>query len=324
MHRREFVTLVGGTIAWPSIVRAQQTEPMGPIVGFLGAGSGDRRPYLMPAIRSGLSDTGSAHASVEYRFAEGHYDRLRGLAEELLRKNVSVIISDGATATMAAKAATEKVPIVFITGADPIRLGLVGSFNRPDSNITGLVIFANELIGKRLEILKELLPKEAKVALLVNPKGPNVAPLIKEAQRAAKAMDQEMHVIEASVEHELNAAFASFRQRRINAALVAADPFFDDRHEQLVALSARYAIPAIYQWRQFPEAGGFISYGPSLADLYRQSAVYAGRILKGTKPGDLPVEQPTKVELVINLKTARALGINIPSSLLVRADTVIE
>ena len=225
---------------------------------------------------------------------------------------------------MAAKAATEKVPIVFITGADPIRLGLLGSFNRPDSNITGLIIFANELIGKRLEILRELLPKEAKVALLVNPGGPNAALLIKEVQRAAKAVGQEIHVIEASTEFELDAAFVSIRQRQITGALVAADPFFDDCREQLVALSARYAIPAIYQWRQFAEAGGLISYGPNLANIYRQSAVYAGRILKGAKPSDMPVEQPTKVELVVNLKTARALGINIPSSLFVRADTVIE
>jgi putative ABC transport system substrate-binding protein len=278
----------------------------------------------MPAIRSGLNDTGFTDAAVEYRFADGRYDRLRDLAEELLLKNVSVIIADGATATVAAKAATEKVPIVFITGADPIRLGLVASFSRPDSNITGLIIFANELIGKRLEILHELLSKEAKVALLVNPKGPNLVPLIDEAQRAAKAMDQAMDVIEASVEHELDAAFASFGQRRVKAVVVAADPFFDDRREKLVALSARYSIPAIYQWRQFTEAGGLISYGPSLANIYRKSAIYAGRILKGVKPSDLPVEQPTELELVINLKTARALGINIPPSLLVRADTVIE
>lgn len=324
MQRREFIMLIGGAITWPSIVRAQQVEPVRQIVGFLGAGSGDQRPYLMPAIRSGLHDSGVADASVEYRFAEGHYDRLRDLVEQLLRKNASVIISDGATATMAAKAATEKVPIVFITGADPIRLGLLGSFNRPDSNITGLIIFANELIGKRLEILRELLPKEAKVALLVNPGGPNAALLIKEVQRAAKAVDQEIHVIEASTEFELDAAFVSIRQQQITGALVAADPFFDDCREQLVALSARYAIPAIYQWRQFAEAGGLISYGPNLANIYRQSAVYAGRILKGAKPSDMPVEQPTKVELVVNLKTARALGIDIPSSLFVRADTVIE
>jgi putative ABC transport system substrate-binding protein len=324
MQRREFITLVVSTIGWPSRVWAQQANVTAPIIGFLGAGSADQRPYLMPAIRSGLNDTSFADAAVEYRFADGYYDRLHDLAHELLLKKVSVIIADGATATVAAKAATEKVPIVFITGADPIRLDLVASFSRPNSNITGLVIFANELIGKRLEILRELLPKDAQVALLVNPRGPNVAPLIKEALRAAEAMDQVLHVTEASIELELDTAFASFRQTGVTAILVAADPFFDDRREKLIGLSDRYAIPAIYQWRQFTEAGGLISYGPSLANIYRQSAVYAGRILKGAKPSDLPVEQPTTLELVINLQTAKSLGINIPSSLLIRADTVIE
>lgn len=306
MRRREFITLIGGATTWPFAARAQQVQSG--VIGYLGAGSPDKGPYLVSSIRKGLGDA----------------DRLRDLANELLYRNVSVIIADGVTATLAAKAANEKIPIIFMIGGDPVRLGLVSSVSRPDANLTGLVIFGTELIAKRLEILRELLPKDATIGLLINPNSPNAALLIKEAQAAAKAMDQDIQVIEASSEPQLDAAFASLRNRQIAAVLAHADPFLDDHLQQLVALGSRYAIPAIYQWRQFAEAGALISYGPNLPNIYRQAAVYAGRILKGAKPSDLPVEQPTKFELVINLKTAKALGLTVPPTLLVRADEVIE
>jgi putative ABC transport system substrate-binding protein len=305
MHRRQFTTLIGGAIAWPSVVRAQPAPSGAPLVGFLGAGLRDQRPYLVPAIRKGLNEAGFAEVAVEYRYAEGHCDRLRDLANELLLRNVSVIIADGVTATMAAKAVTEKVPIIFKLGGDPVRLGLVGSISPPDTNLTGLVMFGNELIAKRLQILRELVPKDATIGLLVNPNSPNAAALIKEVQAAAKAMDQAIQTIEASSESQLDAAFASLRNRQIAAILAHTDPFLDDHLQQLVALGSRYGVPAIYQWRQFAEAGALLSYGPNLPNFYRQVAVYAGRILKGAKPSDLPVEQPTKLELVINLKTAK-------------------
>lgn len=324
MQRREFISLIGGAVAWPSIVQAQQAEPRSLIVGFLGSGSRDQRPYLVPAIGKGLNDAGFPEPVVDYRFAEGHYDRLSDLAEELLRQNVSVIIADGMSATIAAKKATETVPIVFMIGADPVTIGLVRSLSRPDANLTGLVIFGVQLIEKRLEILRELLPKGVRVALLVNPKAPNVALMIKGAEASAKAMDQELDLIEASTDFELDAAFASLRQRQLAAVLVATDPFLDNQLEQLVALSFRYSVPAMYQWRDFTEAGGLVSYGPNLPSGYRQIAFYAGRILKGAKPSDLPVEQPTKFELVVNLRTAKAFGIAIPPGLLIRADEVIE
>jgi putative ABC transport system substrate-binding protein len=324
MQRREFISLVGAAIAWPSIVQAQQAESRGLIVGFLGSGSRDQRPYLVPAIDKGLNDAGFLDPVVDYRFAEGHYDRLSDLAEVLLRQNVSVIITDGMGATIAAKRATETVPIVFMIGADPVTVGLVRSFSRPDANLTGLVIFGVQLIEKRLEILRDVLPKGAKVALLVNPKAPNVALMMKVAGASAKAMDQELVVIEASTNSELDVAFASLRERQLAAVLVVTDPFLDNQQEQLIALSFRYSVPAMYQWRDFTEAGGFISYGPNLPASYRQIGFYAGRILKGAKPSDLPVEQPTKFELVINLKTAKTFGITIPPSLLIRADEVIE
>lgn len=324
MQRREFIGLVGGLIGWPSVVQAQQAEPRSLIVGFLGSGSRDQRPYLVPEIVKGLTDAGFPGAVVDYRFAEGHYDRLSDLAEELLRQNASVIIADGTGATFAAKKATETIPIVFMIGADPVTLGLVRSFSRPDANLTGLVIFGVQLIEKRLEILREVLPNGARVALLVNPKAPNVALSIKAAEASAKAMDQQLDVIEASTDFELDAAFASLRQRQLAAVLVVTDPFLDNQLERLVALSFRYSVPGMYQWRDFTEAGGFMSYGPDLPAIYRQIRFYAGRILKGAKSSDLPVEQPTKFELVVNLKTARAFGIAIPPSLLIRADKIIE
>jgi putative ABC transport system substrate-binding protein len=326
MKRRQFITLLGSAAAiWPFAARAQQ--PAMPVIGFLGAGLRNARPYLMPKIRQGLDEAGleeGRNVLVEYRFAEGHYDRLPGLADELLRRNVAVIVADGAGAAVAAKTATEKVPIVFMTGANPVSLGLVASLNRPGANLTGITMFTTEMIAKRLELLGELLPKEAAIALLTNPASPNSKLSEREAQAAAGTMGRVMQVIAASSEAELEAAFATLRHRQIAAIVVQADPFFDDHYELLVALVTRYAVPAIFEWRQFAEAGGLASYGPSLPDAYRQVAFYAGRIVKGSKPAELPVEQPSKFELVVNLKTAKVLGLSLPPSLLARADEVIE
>ena len=308
-------------------LHAQQLQPGLPVIGFLGAGLRDRRPYLVPAIRRGLEDAGfteGRNVAVEYRFAEGRYDRLRGLADDLLRYGPAVIIADGVAAALAAKSATETVPIVFMIAADPVRAGLVASLNRPGANLTGVVMFDTELITKRIELLRELVPQDAAIALFVNPKNPNAELLRREVEAAARTTGHDLPVMGASSEAELEAAFTALRQRQVAAIVVEADPFLDDHLEQLVALSSRHALPAIYLWRQFPEAGGLISYGPSLAGTYRQVALYGGRILKGAKPSELPVEQPTKFELVINLKAAKALGLTIPPSLLARADEVIE
>jgi putative ABC transport system substrate-binding protein len=325
MRRREFITLIGGSVTWPFAARAQQ--PAMPVIGFLGAGLRNARPYLMPKIRQGLDEAGleeGRNVLVEYRFAEGHYDRLPGLADELLGRNAAVIVADGAGAALAAKTATGKVPIVFMTGANPVDLGLVASLNRPGANLTGITMFTTELIAKHIELLGELLPKEAAIALLTNPASPTSKVNVREAQAAAGTMGRAMQVIAASSAAELEAAFATLRQRQIAAIVVQADPFFDDHHELLVALVTRYAVPAIFEWRQFAEAGALASYGPSLPDAYRQVAFYAGRIVKGGKPSELPVQQPSKFELVVNLKTAKVLGLSLPPSLLARADEVIE
>jgi ABC-type uncharacterized transport system substrate-binding protein len=326
MRRRNFIAglLVAATT---ERAPAQQSQLGTPVLGFLAAGLQDKRPYLIPALHRGLDDAGFAagrNVMIEYRWAEGHYDRLRGLADELLHHGVAVIIADGAAAAVAAKTATEKIPIVFMTAADPITLGLVATLNRPGANLTGVVMFDTELVAKRLELLRELVPTEAKIALLANPKNPNADLLAREVLAATRATGQVMQVVEASSESELEAAFAAFRQRQVGAIVVEADPFLDDHRDQLVALGLRYAVPAIYHWRQFAEAGALISYGPSLSDTYRLAALYAGRILKGANPSDLPVQQPTKFELVINLKTAKALGLTIPPSIIARADEVIE
>jgi putative ABC transport system substrate-binding protein len=326
VQRRTFIALLAGAaIPWPLATRAQQPGP--PMVGFLGAASGDQRSYLLPAIRRGLDDAGfaeSRNARVEFRWAEGRYDRLRDLADDLLRNGAAVIIADGAAAAVVAKAATEKIPIVFVTAADPVKLGLVASLNRPGANLTGVALFDTELIAKRLELMRELVPTEASIALLANPKNPNAELLAREVQAAAQARGLVMPVIGASSESELDAAFATLRPRQIAALVVQADPFLGSHRERLVALCSRYAVPAIFQWREIAEAGGLISYGPNLPDTFRQVGFYVGRILGGVRPSDLPVAQPTKFELVINLKTAKALGLTIPPSLLARADEVIE
>jgi putative ABC transport system substrate-binding protein len=326
--RREFIVTVGGTIAaWPLAVRAQQ--PAMPVVGFLSGRSAYESGTVVGAFGQGLGETGyfeSKNVIIEYRWAEGRYDRLPALAVELVSRQVAVIAAVGGPASgRAAKAATATVPIVFISGADPVREGLVASLNKPGGNATGMNPLLPAMEGKRLGLLREMIPNAALIAVLLNPTSPDVFNReMNDVQEAARAVGQQTLVLRASSDEEVEAGFATAANRGASGLLVAADPAMLSRRERLVALAAHYAIPAIYEVREYATAGGLMSYGISLADVYRQTGIYVGRILKGEKPGDLPVLQPTKFDFVINLKTAKALGLTIPPGLLSITDDVIE
>jgi putative tryptophan/tyrosine transport system substrate-binding protein len=328
MRRREFVRLLGGAAAaWPFAARAQQKRM--PVIGYLSTAVPDRTTPTTAAFHQGLRDAGyveGQNVAIEYRWAQAHYDRLPALAADLVAGKVDVIAVSGGgdVASGAAKNATSTIPIVFIGGGDPVASGLVASLARPGGNLTGISFIAVELAPKRLELVSELVPQVKVVALLVNPNGPNADALAKDMREAARAKGLQLHVLEAGAEGEFEPAFASLSRHQVGALVVAADPFLGSRHEQLVALAARHAIPAIYAFREHAADGGLMSYGPSLTGTFRQAGAYVGRILAGAKPADLPVQQPTRFELVVNLKTAKALGLTVPQSLFARADEIIE
>jgi putative tryptophan/tyrosine transport system substrate-binding protein len=327
VKRRSFITLLGGAAAWPLAARAQQVAM--PVIGFFGNASSDLWANYVRAFQQGLGETGyfeGRNVAIEYRWAEGQNERMSGLIADLLHRPVNVIAVPGSTpAALAAKAASITVPIVFAIAADPVQLGLVASLSRPGGNATGVVTLNVEIAPKRLELLHELVPTATSFALLVNPANPALAePVLKQVHAAARTLGVELDVLHASNEPELEAALATAARLHTAGLVVGPDPFFNSRIEQLAALTSRQALPTVYQWREFTAAGGLLSYGSSIADVYRQAGVYTGRILKGEKPADLPVQQATKVELYINLKTAKALGLTVPTALLVRADEVIE
>jgi ABC-type uncharacterized transport system substrate-binding protein len=324
LKRREFLALLGGAAAWPLATRAQQH--VAPVIGFLDGQSPDR--HLMMAFTQALNDAGyvdGTNVAIEYRSANGHTDRLLTLAGELVDRRVAVIVATGGTAAAnAAYAATTTIPIVFASSVDPVTSGLVISLNRPGGNATGVYVFQQVLEGKRLGLLRELVPTAASIAVLFNPTNANFPTQLGGVQEAARTAGQQLNILSASTEREIETAFATAAQSRAEAMLVGSDPFFDSRLDQIVALAARHAIPAIYEGRDFAMAGGLASYGTSILDAYREVGIYTGRILKGEKPTDLPVVQPTKFEFVINLKTAKALGLDVPPGVSARADEIIE
>jgi putative ABC transport system substrate-binding protein len=326
MRRREFITLIGSAAAaWPLAARAQQ--PTVPVVGFLNGGTAEGYAPMVAAFRQGLNEAGyveGRNVAIEYRWARGQYDRLPSLAADLVQQKVTVIAATSTPAALAAKATTSTVPIVFTTGGDPIKLGLVASLRRPGGNVTGSTQFSYEIGPKRLELARELFPGAKTVALLVNPANPLAATVSKELQAVADTLGLRLHVLHANTEADFEAAFATAAQLRAAALVIGADPLFSSHAAQLGALALRHSVPAIYQYREFAAAGGLMSYGGYATDTYRLGGVYSGRILNGEKPADLPVQQVTKVELIINLKTAKSLGITVPLPLSGRADEVIE
>jgi putative ABC transport system substrate-binding protein len=326
MRRRDFITFLAGGITMRPLAAHAQQKAM-PVIGFLSSLSPGPSAPFTAAFLEGLSETGyvdGKNVAIEYRWAEENYDRLPALAADLVGHKVDVIVTvGGGVVALAAKNATSTIPIVF-SGGDPVALGLVASFARPGGNLTGFSILTGELSPKRLALLSELVPQAKVIALLVNPNRPIAKRIIGDVQEAARAKGVQLSVLNASTEGEIAAAFAALVQLQAGALVVGNDPFFNNRREHLVALASRHAVPAIYEWREFAVAGGLISYGTSLTSVYRQHGGYTGKILKGAKPADLPVQQPTTFELVVNLKTAAALGLTVPQSLLARADEVIE
>jgi putative tryptophan/tyrosine transport system substrate-binding protein len=325
VKRRQFLTVLGGAAAgWPLAARAQQAEM--PVVGFLNGGSPDGYAPMVAAFHQGLKDTGYVEAQsvrMEYRWADGQYGRLPAMAADLVHRQVAVIVTNS-PGMLAAKVATTTIPIVFTTSGDPVELGFVASLARPGRNIMGVTQLNVEVAPKRLELMHELVPTATIMAVLLNPTYPSAETQSRGMQAAARTLGLQLHILRASNERAIDDAFATLAQLRAGAFVISSDPFFNSRAEQFAALALRHAVPTIFQYREFAAAGGLMSYGGSIIDSYRQAGVYTGRILKGEKPADLPVQQSTKVELIINLKTAKALGLEVPRTLIARADEVIE
>jgi putative ABC transport system substrate-binding protein len=326
MQRRDFIRLLGGAAAaWPLAARAQQ--PAVPVIGYLSALSEGQAALQLAGFRRGLNEYGfveGQNVSIEFRWADGHYDRLPGMAADLVRRPVTLIVAQTPPAALAAKAATTTIPIAFVVGFDPVGGGLVASLARPGGNITGLSLQQTDVAGKRLGLLRDLAPKSSVIAMLINPISPNADPEIKDVNAAAQAMGLQVRMFNGSTPNELNAAFVAIDRERPDALLVGSDPFFVNRREEIVALAARLGIPSAYSQREYVVAGGLISYGTNLANVYRQAGIYAGRILNGAKPAELPVIRPATFELVINLKTAKVLGLAISNAMQLLADEVIE
>jgi putative ABC transport system substrate-binding protein len=323
--RRRFIAALGGATAWPLVARAQQ--PKVPVIGFLSAETVNSSEGRLRAFRQGLSEAGYAegrNVTIEYRWADDQYDRFPALAADLVRRQVTVITAIGNNAVLAAKSATATLPIAFFTGSDPVQLGLVASLNRPGSNLTGVTTLGVEIGPKRLELLHAVVPAAGILALLVNPTNPIAETQTRDHQAAARTLGLQLHVLHARADRDFDTVFAALLQLRAGGLVIGPDGFLLSRREQLAALTARHAVPTIFQYREFAAAGGLMSYGSSIADADRQVGLYTGRILKGERPADLPVQQSTKVELIINLKTAKALGVTVPLPLLGRADEVIE
>jgi ABC-type uncharacterized transport system substrate-binding protein len=326
MRRREFISLLGGAAAWPVSARAQQHSAI-PVIGYLSSLRQDDSIHFDAAFRRGLSEMGYVEGqtvSIDYHWITDRYNSLPATAIDLVQHKVAMICAFGPPAVIAAKAATATIPIVFVTGADPLKFGFVTSFNRPGGNVTGIWMVTTVLAEKRLQLIRDLLPKAELIALLVNPTSPVAEPQIQAAQAAARKLSLKVSVLSAVTENDFDQVFASLVQQRADALFISADPFLSSRREHLVALAARHAIPTLYEIREFVEAGGLMSYGPFLRDAYYKGGIYAGRILKGANPADLPVEEVNKFEFVVNLKTAKTLGVNISPNLLTLADEVIE